>query len=583
MKPRRRAYPEILESMLTSVSGGVAAEPHAFPPAGANGTPPSHHLLENASRIVSVYGSFAGDTLQFKDGADYELSGDNLLLWKEGGKRPDEGTLIQVNYLRKATLGAVTDLNVGSVVRTLLESVGLELALIHAQLGQVYDAGFLNSATGRSLDNVVGLLGIERVVAGRASGTLEFTRTPGTRGSISIPAGTRVLTEDGEIEYETTESVSLVDGQDAVRVAARDIEPDNEPLPADALIVLAQPIASIASVTNPVPTAFTAQDETDEELRERARNFLHASERATVGALEHAIRRQQVFAEVIEFPTGVPGYVDVVPHTDELGPELQQRLLTAIHDARPAGVKVELKGVQPPRRVNLELRLTTGAGLPEDELRRIQVAIGDALKEFFAKLPVKKAASLNRIVGLVLDVPGVDDVQLLGARWDDDPDQDLLDREAGIMDIEGFPTELGALKIVDPSLPTALRATIAFPVAETPAEQQAIIDALGDALFHLNSLNAAELPNDASDEEKAERVISFAKLLRSIPLPDKPAEALADVDEAPAPDVAPYQVEFVLTRPSFDSQTLSANSDPGYELVPFERVTLHSVEIEVLE
>ena len=32
MSLRRRIFPEVLENLLTSVSGGVAAEPHPFPP-----------------------------------------------------------------------------------------------------------------------------------------------------------------------------------------------------------------------------------------------------------------------------------------------------------------------------------------------------------------------------------------------------------------------------------------------------------------------------------------------------------------------------------------------------------------------
>src|ERR1051325_7839551 len=47
------------------------------------------------------------------------------------------------------------------------------------------------------------------------------------------------------------------------------------------------------SVTNPAPTTLTAQSETDEQLRTRARNFLHGSERATLGAIHHAIVRSE--------------------------------------------------------------------------------------------------------------------------------------------------------------------------------------------------------------------------------------------------------------------------------------------------
>lgn len=55
--------------------------------------------------------------------------------------------------------------------------------------------------------------------------------------------------------------------------------------------MLAVPIAGVAAVTNPAPTSLSARDETDAELRTRAKNFLHGSERATLGALRQAIIR----------------------------------------------------------------------------------------------------------------------------------------------------------------------------------------------------------------------------------------------------------------------------------------------------
>ena len=93
-------------------------------------------------------------------------------------------------------------------------------------------------------------------------------------------------------------------------MAARDVleaaDPEARgPLPAGTLTVLPAPIAGIAGVTNPAPTALTAQDETDAELRMRAKNFLHGSERATLGSIKEAIARQGITADVVE-PEGAP-------------------------------------------------------------------------------------------------------------------------------------------------------------------------------------------------------------------------------------------------------------------------------------
>jgi uncharacterized phage protein gp47/JayE len=597
MSLRRRIFPEVLENLLTAVSGGVAAESHPFPPPGANGGPFRHDLQRPpVADVVSVYGSRDGQPHLFRKGVDYELLDapqPQTLEWKEGAELPDEGTLIQVNYRPESPSSVLTDLHAGSVVRTLSESIALEMAGLYAQLETVYQAGFVDTATGSSLDNVVALLGIERVAGGRAAGEVEFTRSPGSRGIINIPAGTRVTTSDLAAEYETTGSLTVAEGQNTVRVVARDLreasDPESKgPLPADALTVLATPIAGIESVTNPAPTSITTQDETDAELRTRAKNLLHGSERATLGAIREAIARQGITADVVE-PEDAPGYVDVTLHAETISPEQEQRVLTAIEESRPAGVRVMPPRVQAPRKVNLELRLTTASGLLEQDLRAAQRSVREKIEDYFARLPVREAGSINRIVGLVLGVPGVEDVRLLSATWlAEGVVEDVLDTSTGQLRIGGFPTVLGDLQIADPNLPTLLNVTISHPEDEGPPNVPEIQTALSDALTYLNALNAMELPSDTA--ERSRRVLSYGKLLHVIPLPGKPGASLKDYDDAVAsgappalPDetaVAPYRVQFVFTLESGLSRILAGAADEDYTLTPFERLSLSGVEVQ---
>ena len=74
--------------------------------------------------------------------------------------------------------------------------------------------------------------------------------------------------------------------QNVITVTANDLEPANDPVDANVLTVLPVPIAGISSVTNPAPASRATADETDAELRTRAKSFLHGSERATIGALK---------------------------------------------------------------------------------------------------------------------------------------------------------------------------------------------------------------------------------------------------------------------------------------------------------
>src|SRR5437764_652448 len=132
MSFRRRDYPEVLDSILTALVGGVSAEPHPFPPPGDAAAP--RHLLDQppARLVVSVFGERNGLPTRFKVGADVELSRDGTaLIWRNGGARPDAGTLVQINYLRRDDAASLTDLEVGGVARTIASAFAREAARLN--------------------------------------------------------------------------------------------------------------------------------------------------------------------------------------------------------------------------------------------------------------------------------------------------------------------------------------------------------------------------------------------------------------------------------------------------------------------
>ena len=585
MSFRRRDYPELLETMLTSLAGGVAAEAHPFPPPGsAEGDAALRMDLARppAAVLVSVHGARNGASFRFRPGPDVQLSPDGAaLLWTSGGARPDAGTLVEVNYLRRDSAARITDVEVGGVARTLVEAVALETARVHAELQAVHDAAFLDTATGRSLDNVVALLGVERVPAGRARAALTFTRAAGATGAITIPAGTRVIDPGVTVEYETVETVTLSPAQARIGVEARDVEPGNAPVAADALTVLPVPIAGIAGVTNPAPAARAPAAESDAELRTRARSFLQGSERATPGALRAALARQGVQGEIAE-PPDRPGVVVVTPVAADLPPERREQLLAAIEDARPAGVRVELGLAAAPAAVDLALRIATREGLPETDRRAAHEALRAALTEFFARLPIREDARVNRIAGLALAVPGVEDVTILSATLHrpDGGVEERLDAAAGIIALADIPTRLGDLSIADPGLPTRADLAIRFPLAEAVPDRTAVVAAVEAAFAHLSATAAA-----AGGGTVEARTLSYGKLLRVLPAPVGEGATLAAYDAAPEPkpalpaDAGPYEVVLFVAQANGLTRVLSAAGE-AYTLGPGERLALNAVTVE---
>lgn len=599
MSFRRRNYSEVMDNLLTSVVKGVSAEQHPFPPAGAQNPPYAHSLERSpAADIIAVYGSRNGQSHAFVKDKDYILSTDGTQLqWKEkGAQLPDNGTVFHVNYLPESATGTLSDIHVGSVLRTLTESVGLEIARLYAQLEAVYKSAYIDTATGQALDNVVALLGTRRVKAGRFSCEIEFGRTPGSRGSIYIPAGTRVMTVDGNVEYETTASVTVRDGQNTARVIARDVEENTRGVAADELTVLAKPITGIVSVTNPAPTELTNADETDDELKIRTKNFLHGSERATLGAIKEAVARQGILADVEEIKRDLfdsqgsriqvnVGQVRIIPHVDKLEPELSQRINTAISDSRPVGINVFLdESVKVPTKVDLSLRIITGADLLEQDLRAVQAAVRDKISDYFSSLPINEPGSVNRIIGLVLGINEVQDMQIVAAKTDGVPisEEDLNRGQLGLSDKT---TQLGTLEIIDPNLPTLLRVVITYPEDQAPPDPPQIENALNTMIGTLNDMN-----NTQAVDNPEKQVLNFSKLLYVLPLPaslTKPQGLIGDVWTGPVPagltpaDIGDYEVQFVFTMENGLSPILVAETD-NYQLAAYERLSLAAVQINTV-
>lgn len=580
MSFRRRNYPEIMDNVLTRLIGGVAAESHAFPPAQQNAAPYIIPLEQQpVLDVTSVYGLRNGGSHQFVKDVDFALGADKQsMTWLEGGALPDAGTTFEVNYTLKSSQGVANDLYIGSVVRTLAESASYEMATLYAQMESVYKAGFIDTASGPALNNVVSLLGVSRIKAGRNTVKLRFTRSKGSQGNISIPAGTRVLTTDGAIEYATIDDITMLNGQSVIVGAARDLVETNDGVPAGALVVIATPIAGIDAVTNTEASTTLDRDENDDELRTRAKNFLHGSERSTLGAIQHAIARQQILADVTE---DAPGIINIAFHSGDLAPDQKDRLEKAVDDVRPAGIKVNYLYADAPQAVDLELRLTTVPGLLETDLKRVQDTIQSQVADYFAKLPTKSAGSVNQLVGIALGQAEVQDVRILSATA---AENDVLDRENGVLAIEGVPTVLGQLTITDPSLPTQLLIIVRFPDDQAPADSSAITGAVTEMVSYINEYNAQETV--ANDQQ---RELSFGKFLYVLPLPGHDGKTLfiydtqfGTVDEAALPtgaSRAPYSVEIVLTSTTGISTLLNDDAAPAYNLTPFERLTFAGVEI----
>lgn len=410
---RKRGFQELVDDILTELTGGIVNEPIQF--TTSNGEPT--FLLENTpvARIASVTGTVAGDFHQFKD-SDFELTSDGTSIRWIGTTVPDDGSVFLVDYYPEAAQSPVTDRNVGSVARTLVESVGRELAVLYEQMDLVYRSGFLELAEGTSLDFVVALLGLQRIRAGRQVGEVVFTRSTPAPGDITIPQGTVVATppqgdEQVVFEYETTTTRTMRQGQTEVTAPIRFTPTPAQQadfvtgqVPANAISLIPKPIVGIETVTNPEPTTRGAEDETDEQLRQRAKKALAEAGKSTVDALRAAVLQHGPGVNVVvqDLPRGVPGEVAlVIDGADD--PQRRADIFQSVLETKAAGVMIT-DNYSERVEVALALRLETqdDVQLSGDEQRRIESTVRTAIVNHISRLKAGEDVARNALVALSL-------------------------------------------------------------------------------------------------------------------------------------------------------------------------------------
>jgi uncharacterized phage protein gp47/JayE len=118
----------------------------------------------------------------------------------------------------------ITDFNVGSAVRTILEAVAAITEEVWYMLQFFVNKFFLDTSQGEWLDKRLNDLGMERKEGAKAYGLLTIGRASPSPISVSISAGTIFQNDTGELQFTTQAEVILHIGSAAVDVAAEAAE-----------------------------------------------------------------------------------------------------------------------------------------------------------------------------------------------------------------------------------------------------------------------------------------------------------------------------------------------------------------------
>lgn len=203
------------------------------------------------------------------------------------GYSPKSLTAIKADVVArlKAALGdtihADPDVYPDAVLAGLVEAISPSLAELHQLIGSLYDSHRRGNATGIHLDNLAGLVGLTRLPATFASGTVQLTGVAGT----VVPAGT-IFSASG------VEGSTLVLLDTVTLDGSGDGEGDVQAETAGALVVLdtevdtiVTPVAGLSGVVNDAALNAGEDAESDAALRARMVLALQTTGQGTDGAL----------------------------------------------------------------------------------------------------------------------------------------------------------------------------------------------------------------------------------------------------------------------------------------------------------
>jgi Baseplate J-like protein len=416
-----RPYVEIVDDLLTAMVGGVVNEPIIFD-LKSNLYP----LAQPAKDVRGITGTIEAEGKPdgvhhtFLKEVDFVFNADkSAVVWQDSGQKPRDESTFYVDYFLPASRSPLTDINVGSVTRTLSEAIGREIATVYQQINLAYLSGFIDTAKGKALDFVVSILGVTRKTKEFAVGQATFFRDSAIEGNITIPQATELSTTKAEALFETIEPRTLQRGQARIDAPIRAGEKFKGPagkVEAGKITNISQVIAGISRVTNFEPTVLAAEDESDDDLRLRAKAALRGVGKATILALTKAVFDSRATLKEISDPNTsgkqtLPGTVTMLVETE---PARFPGVVAAVNDVRAAGVQVTIAA----RFVFVKLRMIANipAGTTAAGKTKFANEIIAAIQQTFEKLGAEKPVTGKALLEVIKSVKDVTDPKIVDVR-----------------------------------------------------------------------------------------------------------------------------------------------------------------------
>lgn len=315
-----------------------------------------------------------------------------------------------------ATKGTkLTDMNPGSVIRTLLEVAALKFDEGHYLAEQVINLYFVLTTTGEYLDRRVAERGLARKAGTKSTGIALASRSTAAPFGQLIPTGTTFETEDHTVQLVTTADATLDLGATNVNLTVEAVSNGKAGnlQTGTALKQVGVAISLIETVTVAAPGLAGGSDrESDNDLSNRYLTLIRSPSTSGNKADYQKWALEVVGvggAQVIPLWNG-PGTVKVVLIDSNMlsaSPDIVAAVASHIEELRPVGAQVTVIAA-----TSLEINVSATVVFDTDAytLGQVQSEYSTRLTSYFADIAFEQNyVSFAQIGSILLGTPGVID------------------------------------------------------------------------------------------------------------------------------------------------------------------------------
>lgn len=290
----------------------------------------------------------------------------------------------------------VTNFHVGSVIRTLLEAVAMQIESLYFQMHKGFKDAIENSIF-HSFD-------FYKHEALPATGMVTIKFRAILEHHVVIPKGFQFSTlpsSRGQVYYEATEEVKVPYGVDTIDVPVVCTEAGEiGNVSPYSVRVAVTPLPFMQEVYNSSPFVTGMKEESKASRKKRFSSYIETLSRGTVGAVQYGCLK-------VEGVTGAyvdesVGFINVYVHNSEgeLPEELRQKVLRSLLDYRSAGIGVNILPVIK-KNIDLSIDIQLNLGYDNNLYESIiQNSIESHLNHFTVSNPLIRAQLLRFVMSI---------------------------------------------------------------------------------------------------------------------------------------------------------------------------------------